>query len=167
MAPGVYIVHINNFRDTAMTADQEISQKLQHARFLVGITQEEAGQLVGVTRRAWAHWEDGSRMMPKSAFELFIAKISGQVRSFLPNNAPRELVVVVADDQISPVDVVSQENFLSLVHDTQTDRWIISSLAIDRFSGRKYTHRVAFSSLGNEHILKAAERWKAALIEGY
>ena len=101
----------------------------------------------------------------ESAFELFIAKISGQVRSLLPENAPRDLVVVVADDQISPADVVSQDNFLGITHDTQTDRWVISSLAIDRFSGKRYTHRVAFSFIGNEHVINAANRWKAGLVE--
>lgn len=144
-------------------SEYSISQTLQHARFIVGLTQEEAGQLVGVSRRAWAHWEDGTRTMPMAAFELFMAKITGKVPSLLSEESSRELIVVMGDDLVSPIDVVSSENFLSLVSDNQSGRFVISSLAIDRFTGKKYKHSVAFSANGNDHVLKAARKWKARM----
>lgn len=141
-------------------SDHKITQTLQHARFLVGITQEEAGELVGVSRRAWAHWENGTRVMPSAAFQLFIAKISGQISSHIQNQLPREIVVIMDDDSMSPLDVVSSDNFLSLTPDHRVGRYIVSSLAIDRLTGKRYTHRVSFAADRNEHVLKAAEKWK-------
>ena len=146
-------------------SNSDISQKLQHARFIIGLTQEEAGQLVGVTRRAWAHWEEGTRAMPVAAFELFIAKISGQVRSTIKNDPARELIVVIEEETFSPIDVVSNENFLSLTYDQPSEKYVISSLAIDRLSGKKYTHRVKFSPKVNSHVLQAAKKWKMDCIE--
>jgi DNA-binding XRE family transcriptional regulator len=144
-------------------SNNTVAQVIRHARFLLNLTQEEAGQLVGVTRRAWEHWENETREMSKAAFELFIAKISGQVRSHLTHSDDQQLVVVTADDGVTPIDVVSSQNFLSLRQDKVTETLIINSLAIDRFSGKSYKHQVRFSTRGNEHVISAARKWQQSL----
>ena len=134
---------------------------IRNARMWLELDQEEAGRLVGVTRRAWEHWESGTRKMPVAAFELFIAKIAGQVRSTLQ----RQLVVVVADDGITPIDVLSNENFLSLKLDDSSNTAVISSLGIDKGKpykkGKPCKHETRFSiEPFNGHVVRAIQQWQ-------
>jgi DNA-binding XRE family transcriptional regulator len=43
-------------------------------RVAAGLTQEQAGALVGVARRTWQDWERGQRRMQPGLFELFNLK---------------------------------------------------------------------------------------------
>lgn len=45
------------------------------ARKNTGLTQEQAAQVIGATRRAWQEWEAGRRNMPPAKWELFQKKI--------------------------------------------------------------------------------------------
>ena len=47
---------------------------IRAARRAFGLTQSQAGAMVGVTDRAWRYWERGERNMPTSAWELFQIK---------------------------------------------------------------------------------------------
>lgn len=47
---------------------------IRTARLALGLTQSQAGALVGVTDRAWRYWERGERVMPKGMWELFNLK---------------------------------------------------------------------------------------------
>lgn len=44
------------------------------ARLAAGLTQEQAGSLVGAARRTWQDWERGQRRMQPGLFELFHLK---------------------------------------------------------------------------------------------
>jgi len=45
--------------------------EIKQARQSAGLTQTQAGELVGVALRTWQHWEAGDRKMPESASRLF------------------------------------------------------------------------------------------------
>ena len=47
---------------------------IRQSRRALGLTQAQAGALVGVTDRAWRYWERGERVMPKGMWELFNLK---------------------------------------------------------------------------------------------
>lgn len=47
---------------------------IRASRLSLGLTQAQAGGLVGVTDRAWRYWEAGRRTMPVGIWELFQLK---------------------------------------------------------------------------------------------
>ena len=47
---------------------------IRSSRLALGLTQAQAGALVGVTDRAWRYWEAGRRTMPVGIWELFQLK---------------------------------------------------------------------------------------------
>jgi transcriptional regulator with XRE-family HTH domain len=46
-------------------------EQVKDARRIAHMTLREAAAAVGVSLRAWQHWEAGTRRMPVSAWELF------------------------------------------------------------------------------------------------
>ena len=55
---------------------------LKAFRITAGLTQTEAGALVGAALRTWQSWEAGDRKMPAPKWELFCLKASAK-------NAPK------------------------------------------------------------------------------
>ena len=49
-------------------------EQIRSARLSLGLTQAQAGELVGASARAWRAWEAGFRVMPGSKWELFTIK---------------------------------------------------------------------------------------------
>ncbi len=49
-------------------------EQIKQARKEAGLTQEEAGKLVGGGKRTWQNWEYGTRIMPAAKWELFLIK---------------------------------------------------------------------------------------------
>lgn len=47
---------------------------IRTSRLSLGLTQQQAGALIGATARAWRAWEAGTRVMPGSKWELFNLK---------------------------------------------------------------------------------------------
>ena len=47
---------------------------IRTSRIALGLTQAQAGAIVGATVRAWRAWEAGFRVMPGSKWELFQIK---------------------------------------------------------------------------------------------
>ena len=50
---------------------------IRTARISLGLTQQQAGALVGASTRTWRSWEAGYRVMPGSKWELFLIKTRG------------------------------------------------------------------------------------------
>ena len=50
---------------------------IRSSRLSLGLTQQQAGELVGATARAWRAWEAGFRVMPGSKWELWEIKTRG------------------------------------------------------------------------------------------
>ena len=51
------------------------SSDLKACRMTAGLTQTEAGALVGAALRTWQSWEAGDRKMPEAKWELFCLKV--------------------------------------------------------------------------------------------
>jgi transcriptional regulator with XRE-family HTH domain len=145
-----------------MELDNEVVL-MRSTRVSLGLTQEQAGRLVGVTKRAWEHWEAGTRKVPTAAFELFIAKASGALNF---NIEPREgcrLVVIVSDDGNTPIDVVSRDNFFDIELSASNEFGIVSSLMIDRFTGKRSKRSTKFLVSANPGIVRTAKIWEKDL----
>lgn len=139
---------------------QPTPEKIYHARNSIGLTIDQAAKLVYSTKRAWEYWESGERSMSHAIWELFLMKIS----NFVPRKyteQPRKIVVILADDGIEFIDVVADDNFLSLENCEHSDRKIICSMAVDKSSGRPYVRRVEFLNSVNVHVLNAVKAWSA------
>ena len=57
---------------------------LKSSRITAGLTQTEAGALVGAALRTWQAWEAGDRKMPAPKWELFCMKV---IAKNFPNGA--------------------------------------------------------------------------------
>ena len=125
-------------------------------RQALGMTTTEAAQLVHVTRRTWEMWEAGKIVMPRAKSELFVAKLQG-----FPEEK-RALVVVLADDGFTPLDVVASDRFCSL-KELGDGKYEISSLAIRRLGHQPYVHRQLFWRQNNEHVFRVVGAWKSVL----
>ena len=51
---------------------------IRTTRLSLGLTQAQAGEVIGATRRTWQDWEAGRRNMPESKWELFQTKTKGK-----------------------------------------------------------------------------------------
>ena len=51
---------------------------IREARIRAGLTQAQAGAVVGTSRRGWQNWENGTRNMPAAKWELFQIKVKGK-----------------------------------------------------------------------------------------
>ena len=50
---------------------------IRTTRLSLGLTQQQAGELVGASTRTWRSWEAGVRVVPGSKWELFLIKTQG------------------------------------------------------------------------------------------
>lgn len=132
---------------------------LREARLALEMTTTEAAALVHVSRRTFELWEAGQRNIEPAKLELFFRKI----KELGMQKRNRKLVVVLSDDGIQPRDVVASDTFAGLADDVQKGYAIISSLAVDRLTGRPYVHRSRFMIEHNKHVLKAVAGWSSAL----
>ena len=48
---------------------------VRHARSLVGLTQDDAAALAGVSRRTWQRWEEGRNGMPANTWKRWVAAL--------------------------------------------------------------------------------------------
>ena len=63
--------------------------EIKEARAKAGLTQAQAGALVGApSKRTWQDWEGGRRNMPPAKWELFLLKTEGLTASPLRQTAP-------------------------------------------------------------------------------
>jgi DNA-binding XRE family transcriptional regulator len=62
-------------RDCQGNAISPNPEQVKDARVKAGLTQEQAGAIVGApSRRTWQDWEAGRRNMPAAKWELFLLK---------------------------------------------------------------------------------------------
>jgi DNA-binding XRE family transcriptional regulator len=57
--------------------------QIREARHRAGLTQEQAGAVIGASRRTWQNWENGTRNMPGAKWELFNLKMQGEKMSIV------------------------------------------------------------------------------------
>lgn len=127
---------------------------LRKIRAAIGLTAEDAGALMGVTVRMVTAWERGESM-PDSRLDLLKLKI-------LQRQNGGEIVVVLRSDDgrtMSPVDVVSESNFVNIEH-YPDDTALIRSMGTDPKTGEPFIHSTKFNVDGNEHVMRVTHRWK-------
>lgn len=54
-----------------MPAKSPKPEAIRKARLAAELTQQQAGQLIGYSRRSWQEWEAGSRRMRALTFQAF------------------------------------------------------------------------------------------------
>ncbi|WP_033737182.1 helix-turn-helix domain-containing protein [Pantoea stewartii] len=130
-----------------------------HARNSIGLSTEQAANLVYATKRSWEYWESGERSMSPAVWELFLMKISGTIpRKYA--DEPRSVVVILGDDGEQFIDVVADDNFVDLQGPEDSPNAVISSLAVEHTTGRPYVHKTTFKRAVNQHVLEAVSKWK-------
>lgn len=114
-------------------------------------------KLLDVTPRTVGLWETGDQPIPDARWRLFLH----EARNAIERAAQSEgsMVVVLANDGLTPIDVVSDKNFVSFERDG--DVGTIASYAIDRVTKQPTVHHQRFRCSVNKHVVAAAERWEA------
>jgi transcriptional regulator with XRE-family HTH domain len=128
---------------------------LREARLALDMTTTEAAALVHVSRRTFELWESGQRNIEPAKRELFFRKVT----ELGAQKENRELVVIFGDDGVQPLDVVASDTFAGLTDGTKNGYVIISSIAVNRSTGRPYVHRTQFMIEHNRHVLKKVASW--------
>ncbi|MBT0366214.1 hypothetical protein ISO55_04385 [Morganella morganii subsp. morganii] len=133
--------------------ENEYAKPLFHARMTLGLTTEEAGQYVHVTRKTWEKWEKleaSGKEPPQAKVELFFSKIAN-----LDNKDCGSLVVIV-DKNLTPIDVVAESNYLGFTNNGD-GTGVIKSMSIDWFTKRLGVTRTHFPLSENTHVVKFCE----------
>lgn len=139
-----------------MPSDAEV---LRHVRQNHGLSTTEAGRLVGVTKRAWEHWESGARQVPQSSYELFMAKCQGVIPPELSPETDRGLFVVV-NSSGQPFIVLGRGSFIG-VDAVDSGRAIVTSFVVDFSNGRRKKTATLVDLKANPRLLETLARWKA------
>ena len=126
----------------------------------LGWSSAEVATRLDVSARLVGMWETGAQEMPDGRWRLFMHEVTAEL------NRGRAVVIVLADDGVTPIDAVSDANFFDLKVDEFNGTAVISSYAIDRSTQRPYLHSQRFPLEGNEHVLRAAAAWEAGLRTG-
>lgn len=114
-------------------------------------------RLVGVTSRTIGLWETGDQAIPDARWRLFMHEVRRELAD--AERSTNSIVVVIADDGVSPVDAVSERNYLSFSREGDTGH--IASYAVDRITKQPTVHQQKFRCSLNPHVVKAAEAWEA------
>ncbi len=61
-------------RDCANNIISPSPSTIRTTRLALGLTQSQAGAVVGASARTWRAWEAGVRVMPGAKWELFLIK---------------------------------------------------------------------------------------------
>lgn len=148
-----------NISETEMDAANRAAA-LYKIRTTFGWSAADVAQKLDVSPRLVGMWETGTQPIPDGRWRLFLHEVSDE----LPRR--REFVVVNAADGSTPLDVISDANFYDLNQDLESGIGVVSSYAIDRVTGRPYLHMQRFPLATNQHVIRAAKHWRAALGAG-
>lgn len=140
--------------------DTNRATALHKIRTTFGWSAASVAQRLDVSPRMVGMWETGAQPVPDGRWRLFLHEVNDEL------DRRRELVVVLADDGSTPLDVISDANFYDLEEDEARGIGVVSSYAIDRLTGRPYLHLQRFPLATNQHVTRAANHWRAALRAG-
>jgi|GEM_PF-1300330 transcriptional regulator with XRE-family HTH domain len=133
--------------------------QIRQIRGILGLSAAEAGQLLGVTEKAWQHWESGIRNMPDTKYQLFLTKVGNQINNTDPHC---DLIVVYLYDNEgypSPIGSLSNLNYLSHVYSEDGKSMCVDSLILDLKANLRRRNRICFNIKDNVHAKRAVERW--------
>lgn len=146
-----------------MIAPNERAGALYSIRMTLGWSPADVAARLDVTPRTVGMWETGTQEMPDGRWRLFIHEVNAQLNL---NDKTRSMVVVFAEDGMTPIDAIADSNFYSLERNDLTGTAVIAAYVIDRRTQQPHLHQVRFQQEGNEHVIRAAEKWEAALRAG-
>ena len=152
--------HIHESRSDDMI-EQELTPNsdrgllLYRWRMTLGWDAARAAALLGVSSRTIGLWETLAQPLPDARWRLFLHEVIAEV------NKVSKLVVVIANDGLTPIEVVSDSNFAGLVISEDGKTALIASYAIDRQSGQPRLHRQKFVVAENRHVINATALWES------
>lgn len=129
-------------------------------RTTLGWSVTEAAKRAGVSTRTISSVESGTQVMSEASWRLFAHEAVAEI-----NRIP-QIVVILASDGITPIDVVSDLGYIghALADDGRTA--IIASHTINRVTGQPDVYRTRFDVEHNAHVLHAVDRWEEAQTYG-
>ncbi len=133
----------------------ERGTKVYRWRTTLGWDSETVAKLLDVGPRTIGLWETGVQPMPDARWRLFVHEVIDEI-----NRIP-QIVTVVAADNVTLLDVVSDANYAGLAIADDGKTALIASYAIDRQTNQPRLHRQLFPVATNLHVIRAAERWES------
>lgn len=134
------------------------AEVLRFVRMNHGLSTTQAGRLVGVTKRAWEHWESGARQVPQSSYELFMAKCQGVIPPEIDPETDRGLFVVV-NSVGDPFIVLGRGSWID-VKVVDSGKAIVTSFVVDFQSGRREKVDRLVDLKFNPRLLETLTRWE-------
>jgi hypothetical protein len=140
-----------------MEGNHKRSQYLYTIRTSVGWNAAKVASLLDVSPRTVGLWETDTQPMPDARWRLFMHEVANEIKRH------SDLIVVFAADHVTPLDVVSDSNYV--YHRIADDgaNAVIASYVINRVSNKPTVHLQRFKVEGNEHVLRAAAHWDTSL----
>ncbi len=136
------------------------AEVLRSVRLSHRLTTTQAGRLVGVTKRAWEHWESGARRVPHSSYELFMAKCRGVIPPEMSPESDRGLYVVTNANG-EPVIVLGRGSWIDVKGVDIPNKVIVSSFVVDFAAGRRDQIQTLVDLKFNPNLLDTLSRWKS------
>ena len=107
---------------------------IRSTRLSLGLTQAQAGSLVGGSRRTWQNWEAGLSKMPSAKWELFQLKTQGDKMSVVT-------VTFRTNPEHQATRIRVPERIMNEFRDEEItgknrDRWIIEK-AVEKVFGKR------------------------------
>lgn len=140
-------------RDMLLSDPTSRIEFISHLRQQLGMSIEQACQFCHVGIRSWKDWETLRREMPIATAELFILKLENII--YKKEHPYEGMIIILGEDHISILDVVSGYNFLSF-QSINDDYYEIKSMAIDLNKGQPYIHKTIFHKDANSHVISWA-----------
>lgn len=134
--------------------ENDYATPLFNARITLGLTTEEAGQYVHVTRKTWEKWERleaSGKAPPQAKVELFFSKLAN-----LGKSKDYGHMVVIFDENLMHLGVVAESNYLGFT-DNHNGTGVIKAMTIDYFTKRLGVNRIQFPISENAHVVKFCE----------
>lgn len=141
--------------DIEENKESERGKLLLKWRTMLGWSAAHLAEIFGVTTRTISAFESGAQPIQDTRWRLLCHEVLRELGQ-LEDNA--ELVVVLNEQQ-TPIDVVSSESYSGCVMSDDGKTGLIASHYIDRLTGKADVHRQLFQIKFNAHVIKAARRW--------
>ncbi len=125
-------------------------------RTILGWSAAEAAERLSVTTRTLSSDESGG-VVPDARWRLFVHEVTEELRRGRDSGG---FVVVSADDGITPIDVVSYDNFAGFTVSDDGKTGLIASYTIDRVTGKHGIHRQLFSMASNRGLFPVIAKWE-------
>lgn len=140
-----------------MKNQNDRAQALFKIRSALGWNAAKVAEVLDVGQRTVGLWETGAQIMPDARWRLFMHEVMHEFEQ------QPQLIVVFAKDGLTPIDVVSDANYVTHQIADDGKMAIIASYCIDRVTNRPKLHKQPFEIAKNKHVLRQAIKWDSRL----